>query len=115
MTVEDFLNAKINYRLPYTRDELKFILENETVFKKSQRINIDQFVKHFFPDGSVPDGRSDSASSGDDRSLNRSFGEMDTNTGSRNQKNESPDKKSSTEGDLFSIGGSSLLSGSLKS
>ncbi len=56
MTVEDFLNAKINFRLPFTRDELKFILENETVFKKNQRINIDQFVKHFFPYGSVPDG-----------------------------------------------------------
>lgn len=34
VTVEDFLNAKINYRLPFTREELKFLLENETVFKR---------------------------------------------------------------------------------
>jgi hypothetical protein len=39
--VDDFLNAKINYRLPFTRDELKYLLENETVFKRYDRINID--------------------------------------------------------------------------
>jgi len=41
ITVDDFLQAKINYRLPFTRDELKFLLENETVFKRYEKINID--------------------------------------------------------------------------
>lgn len=78
VSVEDFINAKITYRLPFNRDELRYLLENETVFKKHERIGIDLFVKNFFPDGSVPDTRSASNSSGDDRSLNRSFGERTT-------------------------------------
>lgn len=41
MTVEDFLNAKVNYRLPFTRDELRFMLVNETVFKRYDKIDID--------------------------------------------------------------------------
>ena len=50
VSMDDFLQAKINYRLPFTREELKFLLENETVFKRYEKINIDQFVKNFMLD-----------------------------------------------------------------
>ena len=110
VTVDDFLNAKINYRLPFTRDELKYLLENETVFKRYDRINIDQFVKNFFPDSSATDPR-DSNSSGDDHSLNRSLEPREDETDPKTS--QTMGQRSSTEGDLFSMGGSSL-SGSLK-
>ncbi len=111
MTVDDFLNAKINYRLPFTRDELKYLLENETVFKRYERINIDQFVKNFFPNSSNGADPHDSNSSGDDHSLNRSMEVRDSSDVDRRAS--FTDKRSSTEGELFSIGGSSLT-GSLK-
>lgn len=66
VTVEDFLNAKVNYRLPFTRDELRFMLVNETVFKRYDKIDIDQFVKNFFPDPSAANEKRDASKSSDD-------------------------------------------------
>lgn len=64
--MEDFLNAKINFRLPFTREELRFLLENETVFKRYDKITIDQFVKNFMPDSSQAREREKSQSSEDE-------------------------------------------------
>lgn len=91
MTVEDFLNAKITYRLPFTREELRFLLVNETIFKRYDKIDIDQFVKNFFPDPSATKDRRDaSKSSEDEHSLNRS-GEGHQSVG------DGVDKRSMTE------------------
>lgn len=107
MTVEDFLNAKIIYRLPFTRDELKFLLTNETVFKRFDKIDIDQFVKNFFPDPSAGNERRDaSKSSEDEHSLNHSV------EGHRSLV-DGVERRSITEEHSISYGGSSLT-GSLK-
>lgn len=87
------------------------MLENETVFKRYERINIDQFVKNFFPATSNVNDARESNSSGDDHSFNRSVEIRDTSD--VDQRASFTDKRSSTEGDLFSFGGSSLT-GSLK-
>jgi len=97
--------------MPFTRDELRYLLENETVFKRYERINIEQFVKNFFPADSNVNDAHESNSSGDDHSLNRSMEVKDSSV--VDQRASFTDKRSSTEGDLLSFGGSSLT-GSLK-
>ena len=46
----DIANSKMAYRLPFTKEELRYYLENETVFKRTPKITIDIFVKNFFPE-----------------------------------------------------------------
>jgi hypothetical protein len=50
VTVDDFVNAKISYRMPFTRDELRIFLQNETVFKRHPQVHIDLFIKNFYPE-----------------------------------------------------------------
>ena len=68
------------YRLPFTKDELRYLLERETVFKRVPRLNMDLFIKYLFPDSlrvaaNNKDDRSDSnESSGSNKSINTSTG-----------------------------------------
>ena len=50
VTVNDIVNSKMAYRLPFTKDELRYLLERETVFKRVPRLNIDLFIKYMFPE-----------------------------------------------------------------
>ena len=81
----DIVNSKMAYRLPFTKDELRYFLENETVFKRQPKLTIDMFIKYLFPEklrgAQNNEERGASESSGSD---NESF---DTSTGgSRLQK-----------------------------
>ena len=108
------------YRLPFTKEELRFFLENETVFKRLNKLSIDMFIKYLFPEqlrGAQNDEhRGASESSG---SENES---IDTSTGGSAIKRPhmkaghtlNTSRATSFEG-TSSFGGTSLLSGSLKS
>jgi len=50
VTANDIVNSKMAYRLPFTKDELRYFLESETVFKRIQKLNIDMFIKYLFPE-----------------------------------------------------------------
>ena len=85
MTVDNFLTANLSYKLPFTKDELRFLLENETTFKRQKRMNIDLFMKNFCPDGSLnKEMRSASNSSGEERSLVRSVDDKDADLDKKN-------------------------------
>lgn len=92
------------YRLPFTKAELGYFLENETVFKRSPTINIDTFIKYFFPEknrgGKEEAGASESS-------------EEDA-TGTQNSSVHSPLRRSMAENMTTSITGSTF-SGSQKS
>jgi len=73
-----FLNAsKVIYKLPVTKEEFKRFLERDSIFKRNNTINLDQFTKNFFPpdtntgvaggtasDSTESDGEGDSVSDG---------------------------------------------------
>ena len=48
VTANDIATSNMAFRLPFTLDELRYFLENETVFKHIPNITIDNFVKYFF-------------------------------------------------------------------
>ena len=50
MTANDIVNSKIVYRMPFTKEELRYFLEKESIFKRQPRLNIDQFIKYWFPE-----------------------------------------------------------------
>ena len=50
ITASDIVNSKLAYRLPFTKDELRHFLENESVFKRVPRLSIDMFIKYLFPE-----------------------------------------------------------------
>ena len=50
MTANDVVTSKMAYRLPFTKDELRYFLENETVFKRLNKLSIDMFIKYLFPE-----------------------------------------------------------------
>ena len=50
MTANDIVNSKMTYRLPFTKIELGYFLENETVFKRMNKLSIDMFIKYLFPE-----------------------------------------------------------------
>ena len=104
VTAEDFQNAKINFRLPFTREELRFLLENETVFKRYDQITIDQFVKNFMPDSTQARGDRDKSQSSDD-DHNHSLDHR-RDSGADHEKQTNPDNS-----DHFSFGGSTLTGG----
>ena len=80
VTANDLINSKWAYRLPFTKDELRYLLERETVFKRVPKLNIDLFIKYLFPDslrvaGNNKEERSDSnESSGSNNTINTSTG-----------------------------------------
>ena len=80
VTANDLINSKWAYRLPFTKDELRYLLERETVFKRVPKLTIDLFIKYLFPDslrapGNNKDERSDSnESSGSNNTINTSTG-----------------------------------------
>lgn len=79
MMASDIVNSKMAYRLPFTKEELRYFLENETVFKRQPKLSIDMFIKYLFPEqlrgAQNAEERGASESSGSD---NESF---DTSTG----------------------------------
>ena len=42
--------AETHCSLCLLKQELRFLLENETVFKRIPKLNIDMFIKYFFPE-----------------------------------------------------------------
>lgn len=50
ITANDIVTSKMAYRLPFSKEELRQLLETETVFKRMARLSVDMFVKHFFPE-----------------------------------------------------------------
>ena len=125
MTANDIVNSKMVYRLPFTKEELRFFLENETVFKRQPKLAIDMFIKYLFPEqlrgAQNNEERGASESSG---SENDSF---DTSTGGSairpsraspmktngHAHNTSGQRSNSIETSSYT--GTSLLSGSAKS
>lgn len=125
VTAADLANSKLSYRLPFNKDELRYFLENETVFKRQPKLSIDMFIKYLFPEklrgAQNNEERGASESSG---SENDSF---DTSTGgsairpSRVSQMRTNGHTNNTSGqrsnsiETSSYGGTSLLSGSAKS
>ena len=73
------------YRLPFNKDELRFFLEHESIFKRMPRLSIDMFIKYLFPEKTrgaqnLEEQRGASESSG---SENES---VDTSTGGSNMR-----------------------------
>ena len=79
VTANDIVNSKMAYRLPFTKEELRFFLENESIFKRIPQLNIDMFIKYLFPENlrgaqnTEVRGASESSSSGNES--------IDTSTG----------------------------------
>ncbi|CDW82631.1 px domain containing protein [Stylonychia lemnae] len=47
--VNDFVEGRIIYKLPFSKNDLREFLVNETIFKKQQQLKIEVFTKNFFP------------------------------------------------------------------
>ncbi len=114
VTAQNIVDSKMAYRLPFTKVELRHFLENTTIFKRMPRLSIDMFIKYLFPENlrgaqnQEERGASESSDSGNES--------IDTSTGGSAVKRNSKfgDRKNSREV-ASSYGGSTLLSGSLKS
>ena len=79
------------FRLPFSLNELRHLLENETVFKRIPKITIDNFVKYFFPSKEKTTGNEanrgvSETSSGSDDSFQTSRMMNKTTNGSRNHR-----------------------------
>lgn len=80
ITANEIVNSKMAYRLPFSKDELRYLLHHETIFKRMERLSIDMFIKHLFPENlrgalntDLKGGASDSSS--------EDGGSVDTSTG----------------------------------
>ena len=120
ITASDIVNSKMAYRLPFKKDELRYFLEQQSIFKRVPRLSIDNFIKYLFPERNRGDtqeakrGASESSS----ESGNDSF---DTSTGgsaarpTRRPAQGGSSKKAVSIDNSSSYGGSTLQSTSLKS
>ena len=116
MTVEEIVNSKFVFRLPFKKEELRYFLENETIFKRQKQLKIDQFVKNFFPENMrsralAQGGKLDSDSSDSDAELT---GHPASHT-RQSSENISPVRRGSISNDGTSIGGTTMFSGSIRS
>ena len=120
ITANDIVNSKMAYRLPFKKDELRYFLEHQSIFKRVPRLSIDNFIKYLFPErnrGDTQDAKR-GASESSSQSGNDSF---DTSTGgsaarpTRRQAPGASGKKTNNSIDTSSYGGSTLVSTSLKS
>ena len=50
ITASDIVNSKMAYRLPFKKDELRYFLEQQSIFKRVPRLSIDNFIKYLFPE-----------------------------------------------------------------
>ena len=67
----------MTYKLPFAREELKYFLEKESVFRRQPKLSIDMFIKYFFPEKrpnaqSPGTGEADRDTSESSSELNRS-------------------------------------------
>ena len=75
------------FKLPFSREELRYLLENETIFKRIPQLSIDNFVKYLFPQkgvgmlNSAQVGASDSSDSNDEDLETQQNGSRMMNTG----------------------------------
>ena len=65
------------YRLPFNKDELRYMMENETIFKRINQLGIDNFIKYLFPQkdktiNTPADRGASESSSGSNRSVETS-------------------------------------------
>ena len=108
------VNSKIVYRLPFSKQELKFFLENETIFKRQSQINIDVFVKNFFPEQvraqAGSNQKQDSSETSESEDQDQSLLPTQNNRGSV----DSPTKNGRGD-EVTTSAGTSIFSGSLKS
>ena len=80
VTVNDIVNSKMAYRLPFSKEELRYFLENETVFKRLPKLSIEMFIKYLFPEqlrgaqNAVERGASESSGSEGNESIDTSTG-----------------------------------------
>ena len=115
----DIVNSKMAYRLPFNKEELRYFLENETVFKRQPKLTIDMFIKYLFPE------KLRGAQQNEDRGASESSGSegndsFDTSTGgsalrpARDTRNAESTGGRGHSNDTSSFGGTTM-SGSLKS
>lgn len=107
------------YRLPFNKEELRYFLENETVFKRQPKLSIDMFIKYLFPE------QLRGAQNNEERGASESSGSedsFDTSTGGSaiRPSRASPAKAGHTNNrsnsiETSSYGGTTLMSGSVKS
>jgi len=50
VTANDIVNSKLTFRLPFNKEELRYFLENESIFKRIPCLSIDMFIKYLFPE-----------------------------------------------------------------
>ena len=114
----DIVNSKMAYRLPFNKEELRYFLENETVFKRQPKLTIDMFIKYLFPEklrgAQQNEDRGASESSGSENdSFDTSTGGSAIRPGGHTRNPESTGGRG-TNADTSSFGGTTV-SGSLKS
>jgi len=70
--VDDIINSKIMYKLPFTKHELSTFLRTNTSFKKEKHMKIDTFTKVFFPNqlNRLPNQSQDISSDSEDSASN---------------------------------------------
>lgn len=114
----DIVNSKMAYRLPFNKEELRYFLENETVFKRQPKLTIDMFIKYLFPEklrgAQQNEDRGASESSGSENdSFDTSTGGSAIRPGGHTRNPESTGGRGPSA-DTSSFGGTTV-SGSLKS